>query len=83
MRSLPQVYIVGATTGGGAGMPISSELPIGWSVRKSASSILDPEGHSTENGVDPSEGQSVDLDPEAAAHGRDSMIDHAVRLLNR
>lgn len=83
MKSLPQVYIVGATTGGGAGMPISSELPIGWSVRMSACSVLDPEGHSTENGVDPSEGQSVDLDPEAAAQGRDSMIDHAVRLLNR
>ena len=33
MKSLPNVTIVGAKTGGGGGLPFSSELPIGWSVR--------------------------------------------------
>ncbi|WP_438589109.1 S41 family peptidase [Duncaniella dubosii] len=33
MKLLPGVRVVGATTGGGSGMPYSSELPCGWSVR--------------------------------------------------
>ena len=81
MRSLPQVTIVGATTGGGSGMPLSSELPIGWTVRMSACSVLDSEGKSTENGVNPTPGQEVDLDPEAAARGIDTMLERAIAVL--
>ncbi len=81
MKSLPQVTIVGATTGGGSGMPLSSELPIGWSLRMSACSILDPEGLSTENGVTPSQGHAIDITPADIAAGRDPIIDHAVAFL--
>ena len=82
MKTLPQVTIVGATTGGGSGMPMSSELPIGWSVRMSSCSVLDPDGQSTENGVTPSEGHAVGLDREAALRGIDTMIEHAISVIN-
>ena len=36
MRLLPQVTVMGDRTGGGSGLPFSSELPNGWSVRFSA-----------------------------------------------
>lgn len=81
MKHLPQVYIVGATTGGGSGMPFSSELPCGWAVRFSACPVLDAAGASTEAGVSPSEGCEVDLDPVAALSGRDTMLDKAIELL--
>ena len=41
MKMLPNVRVVGDTTGGGSGMPFTSELPNGWKVRFSACSILD------------------------------------------
>lgn len=83
MKLLPGVTIAGATTGGGSGMPYSSELPCGWSVRFSACSILDAEGNSTENGVEPTEGCAVDLDPADALNGRDTILEKAIELLNR
>lgn len=82
MKLLPGVRIVGATTGGGSGMPFSSELPCGWSVRFSACSMLDAEGNSTESGVTPSEGCAVDMDPIAALDGHDTILDRALELLN-
>lgn len=82
MKLLPGVRIVGATTGGGSGMPFSSELPCGWSVRFSACSMLDAEGNSTESGVTPSEGCAVDMDPIAALVGHDTILDKALELLN-
>ena len=79
MKSLPNVTLVGATTGGGSGMPMSSELPNGWGIRISACRILDPEGLDTEFGVTPDEGWTVDLDPVLALEGRDTMLDAAIR----
>lgn len=81
MKSIPGVKIVGSTTGGGSGMPYSSELPNGWGIRFSACSILDPEGCSTEFGVTPSDGCAVDMDPGEAANGHDTIIDFAVSLI--
>lgn len=81
MKLLPQVYIVGAQTGGGCGMPFSSELPNGWGVRFSSSVVTDAQGHLTEFGVDPTPGCEVDLDEAAALDGHDTMIDFAVNLL--
>lgn len=82
MKSLPLVKVVGATTGGGSGMPFSSELPNGWGVRFSASPVRDPEGHLTEFGVEPSQGCHVDMDPVAALDGHDTMLDFAISLLS-
>lgn len=81
MKTLPQVRITGATTGGGAGMPWSSELPNGWGVRMSAVKMLDAQGNATETGISPTPGCEVALDPVQAARGIDSMIEFAVRLI--
>ncbi|MCM1110691.1 MAG: S41 family peptidase [Clostridium sp.] len=77
MKLLPGVAVVGDVTGGGSGMPFSSELPNGWGVRFSACSVLDARGESTEFGVAPTEGCRVDLDPEAALTGHDTILDFA------
>ncbi len=53
MRQLPTVCIMGTTTGGGGGFPFSAELPNGWSVRFSASPVLDPDKNSIEEGIAP------------------------------
>jgi len=83
MQYLPQVTIAGARTGGGSGMPFSSEIPCGWSVRFSACSVLDAKGNTTEFGIDPSEGCNIDLDPVAALEGKDTMLEFAIDLLAR
>ncbi len=82
MKLLPGVRIAGATTGGGSGMPYSSEIPCGWSVRFSACSMLDANGVSTEGGVTPTEGCAVDMDPQDALNGKDTMLEKAMELLN-
>lgn len=82
MKLLPGVKIVGATTGGGSGMPFSAELPNGWGLRFSACSILDAEGKSTEFGVEPSEGCAVDMSPEATLDGHDTILDHARNVIS-
>lgn len=81
MKLLPGVKIAGATTGGGSGMPYSSEIPIGWGVRFSACSVLDAEGRTTEFGIDPTPGCEVDLDLHLAADGIDTMLEFAIGLL--
>lgn len=81
MQYLPNVSIIGSTTGGGSGMPFNSELPNGWGVRFSACSVLDSRGNSTEFGIDPTPGCEVDLDPQAALNGHDTILDFAVGYL--
>ncbi len=81
MKSLPSVTVIGATTGGGSGMPFSSEIPCGWTIRFSACSVLDAYGRSTENGIEPSEGCAVDMELEATLDGHDTILDFAVRYL--
>ena len=78
MKGLPNVTVVGATTGGGSGMPFSSELVNGWGVRFSASPVRDPEGRLTEFGIEPD--VVVDMNVEDALAGRDTMLDMAVEV---
>lgn len=81
MKLIPGVKIIGATTGGGSGMPYSSELPNGWGIRMSACPVLDANGVATEQGVDPSPGCSVDMNPSDELNGHDSIIDFAVQYI--
>ena len=83
MKALPQVAVVGDTTGGGSGMPFSSELPCGWGVRFSASPVYDAEMRLTEQGVEPTPGGDVDLDPELALKGVDTMLEFCIEVLNK
>ena len=79
MQSLPQVTIIGDTTGGGSGLPFTSELPNGWNIRFSACPIADPQGRITEFGTPPD--IHVDQTTEDTAAGHDTILDHAIALL--
>lgn len=76
MALLPQVKIVGDHTGGGSGLPFSSELPCGWGIRFSGSPVYDAEMVTTEFGIEPD--IKVDLDPELALKGIDTMLEAAI-----
>lgn len=78
MKSLPNVVIVGAHTGGGSGMPFSGELPNGWSVRFSACPMTDARGRSIEEGIDPTFGCEVHSPDDELARGIDRILDFAL-----
>lgn len=81
MKSLPGVIVAGARTGGGGGLPFSSELPNGWAVRFSACPLLDASGNCTEFGIDPTEGCEVHATDDELAAGKDAILDFAINLL--
>ena len=78
MKSLDQVTIVGDTTGGGCGLPFTSELPNGWRVRLSSCPIMDAQGKLTEFGVAPD--QRIDMNEDDRTH--DAILDAAVKVLS-
>lgn len=78
MKSLPNVTLIGARTGGGGGLPFSAELPNGWSVRFSACPITDCNDRQIETGIDPTEGCEVHATSEDFASGRDPILDFAL-----
>ena len=79
MKEMPLVTVMGDQTGGGSGLPFSSELPIGWSVRFSASPSYDARMQHVEFGIEPD--VKASLDESLAANGKDSMIEAARKLL--
>lgn len=79
LKGLPGVTVVGDRTGGGAGMPFSSELPCGWAVRFSACPMSDRTGRSSESGIDPD--VKTDITAEDYARSTDTIIETARRLL--
>ncbi len=81
MRQLPNVTIIGDKTGGGSGLPFSSELPNGWSVRFSASPMYDLDMQHTEFGIDPD--IKVDITSEDMQRNRDTIIEAAREYLRK
>ena len=79
MKCCPNVTVVGDHTGGGAGLPFSSELPCGWSVRFSACPMYDRNSQSTEFGIDPD--VQVALRDDDLQRDRDTLIEYARQLL--
>lgn len=79
MKQFPHVTIIGDNTGGGAGLPFSSELPNGWSIRFSGAPIYDENKKSTEFGIAPD--IDVSLKEEDILNGKDTMIEFARRYL--
>ncbi len=79
MKCCPNVVVVGDTTGGGAGMPFSSSLPNGWSVRFSACPMYDKDGNDTEFGIAPD--HAVSLTDDDTRRGTDTIIEFARDLL--
>lgn len=80
MKTLPNVKIVGARTGGGGGLPLNSELPNGWALRFSSCPMYSPDGSITEFGIDPSEGCEVHCTDEELAAGYDAILEFALKL---
>lgn len=79
MNQFPNVTIVGDKTGGGSGLPFSSEIPNGWSIRFSASPMFDPEMNQLEFGIDPD--VKVDMTSEDVQRGKDTIIETACKIL--
>ena len=79
MKCCPRVTVVGDRTGGGAGLPFTSELPNGWTVRFSACPMYDRDRRSTENGIDPD--VSVGITLADMVRGRDTIIETARSLV--
>jgi hypothetical protein len=75
MKVLPNVVIFGDKTGGGAGMPISSELPCGWLLRLSTSPYMDADRQYTEFGITPD--VRVDMTSDDELRGIDTIIETA------
>ena len=79
MKCMPRVKVVGDQTGGGAGLPFSTELPNGWSVRFSACPMYDANKQCTEFGIRPD--YSLELSEADVRRGIDTLIEYARRLL--
>lgn len=80
MRHCPNVTIVGDQTGGGAGLPFSSELPNGWSIRFSACPMYDTDKQSTEDGIEPN--LKVGMRMTDFLRNRDTIIETARKVLH-
>lgn len=75
MRHAPNVKTMGDRTGGGGGMPFTSELPNGWGIRFSASPRYDAKMENIEFGVEPD--IQVQLDETLRDQGIDTIIEAA------
>ncbi len=79
MTNAPNAIIVGDKTGGGGGLPLSSELPNGWLVRFSSSPMFNLAMGNTEFGIDPT--IFVALTAADQANGIDTIIERAITAL--
>ena len=80
MKALDNVTLMGDTTGGGGGMPMSSELPNGWVVRFSSAPTFDADMNHVEAGVAPH--IRVDMKDEDIRAGVDTYIESARAYIN-
>jgi C-terminal processing protease CtpA/Prc len=81
MRALPHVRIVGDTTGGGSGSPITRELPNGWTYRVSRWQETPPDGRSYE-GIGIAPDFPVQISPSDERRLRDSILEWAIANLH-
>ena len=79
MMQFPNVTIVGDKTGGGSGLPFTSELPNGWGIRFSASPMFDPDMNHLEFGIEPD--VKVDMNSCDMMRGKDTIIETACEIL--
>ena len=80
MTYAPNVTIIGDKTGGGSGLPFSSELPNGWSVRFSSSPMVNANKEHIEFGIEPD--IKVSMSKSDMARGIDTIIEAARNFLN-
>ena len=81
MKQCARVKVMGDQTGGGSGMPFSSELPSGWSVRFSACPMYNIHMEHIEFGISPD--TIVTLRESDVSRGEDTMIEAARKMLSQ
>ncbi|MCE1188298.1 MAG: S41 family peptidase [Ignavibacteria bacterium] len=82
MRTLPNVTIIGDTTGGGVGSPVYRELPNGWTFRLSTRFYSDVAGRIIEgNGIIPD--IAVQTTMADSANGVDKILEKGIEFLVR
>lgn len=80
MQVLPNVIIVGDTTGGGVGNPVFRELPNGWTYRLSTEMAADAQGRIIEGvGVYPD--ILVQTTAADSANGIDRILERGLDIL--
>jgi len=79
VRAIDHMILMGDTTGGGLGAPNGGQLPNGWTYRFSITKTISHDGENLENGVPPD--IQIDLDPNEALNGIDTILDRAIRLI--
>lgn len=79
VKGMPRVTVMGDRTGGGSGMPYTSELPNGWLVRFSACPMYDAQMQQIEFGIEPD--ISVSMDLADLARNEDTLIERARSFL--
>lgn len=80
-KSMPNMTVMGDTTGGGLGLPNGGQLPNGWTYRFSITRTLDPQGNNYENGIPP-DVVSIMTDEERI-NGVDRVIEDAIELITK
>lgn len=81
MKMAPNAIVIGDKSGGGGGLPLSSEIPNGWMVRFSACPMYDANMQHTEWGIDPD--IKVDMAASDETIGIDSIIEKAIEELKK
>lgn len=79
MKRCPNVTVIGDRTGGGGGLPFSSELPNGWGIRFSACPMFDADMNQVEFGIEPD--IYVSLSTDDILRNRDTLIEYARNYL--
>lgn len=80
MKALDKVALMGDTTGGGGGAPMSSELPNGWLVRFSSAPSYDSDMNHIEMGIAPD--IRIDMKDEDILAGKDTYVEAAREYIN-
>lgn len=80
MKALENVTLLGDTTGGGGGIPMTSELPNGWVVRFSSAPSFDADKNHVEAGVAPD--IRLDMKESDVRAGVDTYIKAACDFIN-
>lgn len=75
MRYADNCVIVGGLTGGGGGMPLSYEMPCGWTVRFSSVRMYDRDKNDIENGVKPQ------VEVNMVSKDKDDIIEKAIEII--
>ena len=76
MRYADNALIIGGKSGGGGGMPMSYEMPCGWTVRFSSIRMLDTDKKDIETGIEPH------ILVNMVNTDRDDIIEKAIELIH-